>query len=264
MLKKLAKIAIITCLTASMSITAFAATGGEATSPAGSGETGASTGAGTISKASGAADFTTDDGFDGEAADNTDINVWAKVTDKGTIVYKVDLAWGAMKFEYTSGNGVWNPDTHTYNGGAGQAEWTETGYLDGTNNKLDITNHSNGGIDAGLAFSLAGTPFNASSTSDNAVVGNFFATNANAVTASQKLTGTYSAGAVSAVTNSIDKVQLPTADNSGSSAAGTETKAEAYFAFSGTPDEGKGAELDNFKKVGVITVTIAPTPAQVP
>ena len=264
MLKKLAKIAIITCLTASMSITAFAATGAEATSPAGSGEVGASTGAGTISKDSGVADFTTDEGFDGEAADNTDINVWAKVTDKGTIVYKVDLAWGAMKFEYTSGSGVWDPDTHTYNGGAGRAEWIETGYLDGINNKLDITNHSNGGIDAGLAFSFAGTSFNANTTSDNAVVGNFFATKSNAVTASQKLTDTYSAGTVSAVTNSIDKVQLLTADNSGSAEAGTETKAEAFFAFSGTPDEGKGAELDNFKKVGVITVTIAPTPALVP
>lgn len=259
MLKKLAKLATITCLSASMSITAFAATGGEATSPAGSGLAGASTGAGTISKDSGAADFTTDDGFDGTATDNTDINVWAKVTDKGTIVYKVDLAWGAMKFEYTSGSGVWDPGTHTYNGGAGQAEWIETGYLDGTNNKLDITNHSNGGIDAGLAFSFAGTSFNATTTSDNAVVGNFFATNANAVTASKTLTGTHNAGAPSPVTNSINKVQLLTADNSGSAAAGTETKAQAYFAFSGTPDEGKGAELDNFKKVGVITVTIAPT-----
>lgn len=260
MFKKLAAVAITACLAASMAVPAFAATGAEATSPKDSGVAGASTGSGSISKAAGANDFVTNDGFDGSTADNTDINVWAKVTDKGTIVYKVDLGWGPMKFEYTSGSGVWNPATHTYDGGAGQAQWTETGYLDGVNNKLDITNHSNGGIDAGLAFAFGGTAFNTAADSDDAVVGNFFATNANAVTASKKLTDTYAAGAATAITNSIDKVSLLTADNGGAG-AGTQTEGEAYFAFSGTPDEGRGAALDNFKKVGVITVTITPTVA---
>ena len=31
---------------------------------------------------------------------------------------------------------------------------------------------------------------------------------------------------------------------------------EVFFAFSGTPDPGKGASLDTFKTVGTITVTV--------
>ncbi|MEG2138762.1 MAG: hypothetical protein RRY64_08895, partial [Oscillospiraceae bacterium] len=80
-----------------------------------------------------------DDKLAGAAdANGADINVWAKVTDSGSKVYKVDLAWGAMKFEYNGGGGQWNTTSHTYDAATGgTAAWTAT-YLDGINNKVAV------------------------------------------------------------------------------------------------------------------------------
>ncbi|MEG0091333.1 MAG: hypothetical protein RSA20_05900, partial [Oscillospiraceae bacterium] len=116
-----------------------------------------------------------DDKLAGAADTNgADINVWAKVIDSGSKIYKVDLAWGAMKFEYNSGGGQWDTATHQYNSTGGTAAWTPT-YLDGTNNKVAVTNHSNNGINAGFAYAMSGTPFNDKNGVNN-VIGNFFDT----------------------------------------------------------------------------------------
>ncbi|MEG2765816.1 MAG: hypothetical protein RR910_08725 [Acidaminococcaceae bacterium] len=205
-----------------------------------------------------------------------DINVWAKVTDNGTKIYKVDLAWGAMKFEYDSGSGKWDTTTHTYQTtGGGTAAWTVTNYLNGTNNKVAVTNHSNNAINAAFAYAMSGTKFNDANGVNN-VIGNFFDTNDKSVAAALVLTNTYSDinGNVNdaAVAGKLaGAVALPTADAYNSTtgseptapnatldqAAGARSK-DVFFAFSGTPDKGKGATLDAFKKVGVITVTVAP------
>ena len=55
-------------------------------------------------------DDTTDDGTDTE----TDISIWAKVVEHGDIVYKVDIEWGAMKFEFKNQTGKWDTESHTY------------------------------------------------------------------------------------------------------------------------------------------------------
>lgn len=246
-----------------------AADGTGATSPKDSTEAGASTGAATVDKTTGDWTVTNDDDDVAAATDKaTDINVWAKVIDGSTKVYKVDVAWGAMKFEYTNG-GLWNTTTHTYAGGQAAA-WTES-YVDGANNKLTITNHSNDAIDAGLAFAFDNNQkFNADENGDDAVRGNFFATNDNAIAAAKFLNKAAMAGLPTITLkdnkNVVNNLRIHTADTYGkiagaavadNQAAGAR-EAEAYFAFSGTPDAGKGAELNNFKKVGVITVTIAP------
>lgn len=221
-------------------------------------------------------DFTTvndDDTLAGDADTNgADINVWAKVVDSGSKIYKVDLAWGAMKFEFNSGAGLWNTATHTYDGGDGTKAWT-VDYIDGDNNKVAVTNHSNNAIDAGFSYVMEGTPFNDAETGDNAVVGHFFKDNDKALAGALILEGTYTGGAESTVVAdqlTDNKISLATADKYNSTpgddpatdaanneAAGARTD-NVYFAFSGTPDEGRGATLDTFRKVGVITVTVTP------
>jgi hypothetical protein len=49
-------------------------------------------------------------------------------------------------------------------------------------------------------------------------------------------------------------ISLPTAE--GRSLDSPEITGSVYFAFSGTPDAGRGEVLPNFKKVGAIKVTI--------
>ncbi|MEG1108779.1 MAG: hypothetical protein RSE97_07935 [Oscillospiraceae bacterium] len=218
-----------------------------------------------------------DDKLAGAADTNgADINVWAKVTDSGSKIYKVDLTWGAMKFEYDSGSGKWNPTTHKYDS-SGTSAWTAT-YLDGANNKVTVTNHSNNGIDATFAYAMNGTKFNEANGADN-VIGNFFDTNDKSKTAAAVLTGTYTgtSGTVNdaAVTGKLtgSKIALATAaaynstpgdaaatDGANNQIAGARTD-DVFFAFSGTPDAGKGAALDTFKKVGVITITVTPNDA---
>lgn len=219
-------------------------------------------------------DFYTENDDDAVAKDadtnGADINVWAKVTDSSSKIYKVDLAWGAMKFEFDSGSGQWDTTTHTYTGGSGAAKWTES-YLDGTNNKVEVTNHSNSGINAAFAYAMTGTPFNDVDTSDNAVTGNFFKEINDAAVAATVLQNTFAGDTETAnVLNKLtdSKISLATADKYNSSTvtatdaannheAGARTDS-VYFAFSGTPDSGRGATLDTFRKVGVITVTVTP------
>lgn len=280
MKKKLLSMLLAAVMVTALSVPAFAVDGDEATAP--KGETGtnvnASTGAATVSGDGTTWNIANDDDSLAAADDHNgaDINVWAKVVDSSTPTYKIDIAWGAMKFEYTSGEGTWDTTTHTYTGGTGAGAWTEASYLDGTNNKVTVTNHSNHAVDAGFAFAFSTNFFNDTQTSDNAVVGNFFADNTKAVAASKVLTGTHTGGAVAdaAVSDKLtgSKVTLDTADkyNSKKDATTTDTAtnveagarpADVFFAFSGTPDQGKGATLDTFKKVGVITVTVAPNTA---
>lgn len=280
MKRKLIAVGLVLCMTGAMTGTALADTytdGSTVTHPNGTAvEAGeiASNGEAVMTSEDGK-DFYTENDDDTDAKDvdtnGADINVWAKVTDSGSKIYKVDLAWGAMKFEFNSGAGQWNTETHTYEGGGGTASWTE-GYIDGTNNKIQVTNHSNNGIDAAFAYAMGEKAFNDTDTSDNAVLGNFFAENTNAQTAAKVLTGTYTDGTVNAgaVADTLadKKIALATADKYNSSVteatdaadnheAGARSE-DVFFAFSGTPDEGRGAILDTFKKVGVITVTVTP------
>lgn len=65
----------------------------------------------------------------------------------GTIVYSVNIEWGAMEFTYTAAStGKWNPDTHQYD--TNDASWSS-----GNTNTVTITNHSNAAVTATLSYS---------------------------------------------------------------------------------------------------------------
>lgn len=71
------------------------------------------------------------------------------------IVYNIDVKWGSMKFTYTvnttADGSKWDPDTHTYIGGAkksstDQGTWAVKEGEDADSNKITVTNHSNAGV----------------------------------------------------------------------------------------------------------------------
>ena len=65
-------------------------------------------------------------------------------------VVSVDVAWGAMEFEYVGATeGTWNPATHDYDGA------TEAYWKDPVSNDITVTNHSNVGIKATLTYTEA-------------------------------------------------------------------------------------------------------------
>lgn len=66
-------------------------------------------------------------------------------------VYKVDITWGSMVFNYTAASeGVWNPDNHSFEDIV-PAAWT---HEEGAN-KINITNHSNAQVTVGFGAALA-------------------------------------------------------------------------------------------------------------
>ena len=246
-MKKFISAAVALIMVLAMAIPALAEDGVEPAAPAG--------GTATVNSSDGTTWTVADDDDEIVSTSDTEtnINVWAEVKDNGTKVYKVDLTWGEMKFEYNSGT-KWDVSSHTYASVAGvTAGWQTESYVDGTNNRIAVTNHSNEAIDATFSYAMTATNlFNADATTNNLtrVVGNFFADNAAAVTAA-------GVSNVADVTNTLtdSKINVASADD------GTETGSakigNVYFAFSGIPDAGTGASLANFTKVGVITVTIA-------
>ncbi|MBQ5884560.1 MAG: hypothetical protein IIW72_08525, partial [Clostridia bacterium] len=123
--------------------------------------------------------------IEGTEDDNVaNIEVQAKVTEYNAAVYKIDIAWGEMKFEFKNDANNWNPDTHRYETYDGtNKEWIIKDYVDGENNKITLTNHSNARVNAAFAYAHEANAFNADSESTNAVRGHFFLTNVDAVTA---------------------------------------------------------------------------------
>lgn len=102
---------------------------------------------------------------------------------------------------------------------------------------------------------------NEAEANTSAVRGHFFASTTDAVTAAGVTTNS------ATVTSPLTSIDLHTADKYGTVeapvSADTDVAANArtdsvYFAFSGQPDAGKGTDLNTFKKVGTITVSITP------
>lgn len=97
---------------------------------------------------------------DGTKTDTQDVkgNYVAGTT---STVYSVDISWGAMEFTYTDANkGVWDPAEHKYKNQTAAA-WTGD---DGSNNKIEVTNHSNNGITAALAYAAEASYADATGT----------------------------------------------------------------------------------------------------
>lgn len=196
-----------------------------------------------------------------KAVDNVaDINVQAKVTEYNAAVYKIDIAWGAMQFEFKNDANNWDPDTHQYVTDEGtNKEWIIDGYVNGENNKITLTNHSNARVNATFAYAHVTDAFNTNPESADAVRGHFFLDNENAKTAAGLLKN--SATVQNAMTQPLVLHHL---DNKGLVDPGyyathEENIGSVYFTLNGTPDTAKVEGYTNFTKVGTITVTITPT-----
>ncbi|MEG1578238.1 MAG: InlB B-repeat-containing protein, partial [Oscillospiraceae bacterium] len=143
-----------------------------------------------------------------------------------TLVYKVDIAWGAMAFEYSL-NKEWDPITHMYTEGALNA-WRPASF-DGINNRIRSINHSNGAVKLNLAVTqnnLKGVAMDLHAFNEvtSALAPSFILP--------------------PAPVNSLDKDLEP---------------AVAYMFLSGPPEKAWiDANKAKFAKVGVITVTVEP------
>lgn len=89
-----------------------------------------------------AAPITTIGGSEGKEVTGT------YVPTSSSMVYSVDISWGAMTFTYTAAStGTWNPATHSYTGASAAAwDWTAE------SNIITVTNHSNAAVTANLSF----------------------------------------------------------------------------------------------------------------
>ncbi len=119
-MKKLFAIIISVAMLATMSVTAFAADGN-----------------GSVNTAGG--------------SQNIDITANFNQGVEQAAVYKVDVEWGSMEFTYTEPSaGVWNPETHQYEGKVYQGFWSH----EADSNKITVTNHSNAEVTVNFAVEL--------------------------------------------------------------------------------------------------------------
>lgn len=186
------------------------------------------------------------------------IDVTSKeVGNEHKIIYSVEISWGAMNFEYNYGS-AWDPATHKYTSTKTEGEWKVTGCLDGTNNRIDVTNNSNYPVTVDMSFKKEEGRFN-TVTTDTSVRGVFnsdkdvLATNINGSSAS-------ACGIVG--TPSIDLASADTEDKyTGRGTGHTDinsgkTSVTMYFGLWGIPDKDK-AQKDG-AKAGTITVSVKP------
>lgn len=188
-------------------------------------------------------------------ANKTDIDVQARVTGGGDIVYNVEITWGDMQFEYDYGS-AWNPATHSYQPVGATTGWNTNDYVDGTNNKINIVNHSNFPVLA--TFEYAGVPDIFGTPLSGYPVGGIFHTNnatlATLVTANNTDPASYSAPTLTLNTNKTglvtgDRYYYKTSDDGNYSGS-------VYFSLLGTP--GRNLNMSQFTSVGTVTVRIAP------
>ncbi|WP_081820215.1 InlB B-repeat-containing protein [Robinsoniella sp. KNHs210] len=72
-----------------------------------------------------------------------ELDVQTRVLEGGDgAVYKVDITWGGMEFEYSIGK-MWDPDEHRYSSIV--YDWLPHGF-DGSNNRVTVYNHSNADV----------------------------------------------------------------------------------------------------------------------
>lgn len=124
----------------------------------------------------------------------------------GTVVYSVNIEWGAMKFTYTAASaGKWDPDTHTY------GEDTKASWSSNNTNTVKITNHSNAAVTATLSYSPAAGFESINGTFDKATINLATAENttlANAPTETARLTLTGELASTTADNTTIGTVTV--------------------------------------------------------
>ena len=114
---------------------------------------------------------------DGEPLKPASIDVFVSTEGGSDIIYNVKITYGAMKFIYDYGS-VWDPKTHSYTAGSSGKQsggWVTSG-VNGTNNKITLTNNSNFPIQADFKYT-ADSVLNTNPTDEGSVIGIFTKTN---------------------------------------------------------------------------------------
>ena len=170
-----------------------------------------------------------------EAYADVEIPVWGFTED--ATVYSVDVEWGAMTFQYE--NTTWDATEHKTVAGAGwkvydsekdEALETRTDAI----NRIQVTNHSNAGVWAALAYAGA---------DDYADTSGGFEKETDDTVTDYDETGEY--------------LFLDTADNAmADGEAGTPTTGTVYFMPSGIKEDYKTDGITKWSQLGTITVGI--------
>ncbi|SER33111.1 hypothetical protein SAMN04487884_104119 [Butyrivibrio fibrisolvens] len=213
-------------------------------------------GTGSVVSSSGKLNGSTD-----EQWDPASIDVFVTTEGGSDIIYDVDITYGSMKFVYDYGS-VWDPDTHRYTAGSSGKQsggWVTSG-VNGTNNKITITNNSNFPMQADFAYTAVdeGDGKLNSSTTTGSVIGIFTDDNSKLTEAvlAEGLNGsTVSTMQTRSLVLEMDISNLAVGDSYYKYSDGGLTEDDVYFALSGKPD--KGLSL-NSKIVGTIGITITP------
>jgi hypothetical protein len=190
---------------------------------------------------------------DGEPLKPANIDVYVTTEGGSDIIYNVKITYGAMKFIYDYGS-VWDPKTHTYTAGPSGKQsggWVTSG-VNGTNNKITLTNNSNFPVQADFAYTAD------SKKLPGSVTGIFTDDNSKlteAVLAEGSSGNTVSGMQTLRLVLEMDTRKLSTTDSYYYIVSGGPFEDDVYFALSGKPD--KGLTL-NSEKVGTIGITITP------
>ena len=80
------------------------------------------------------------------------IEVSGQLSESIGTVYSVDISWQSMNFKYITTGARWNPDTHSF--GSAEGQWSIFDNEENRNNinTITVTNHSNGHVEATLAY----------------------------------------------------------------------------------------------------------------
>ena len=192
-----------------------------------------------------------------KALDPASIDVLVTTSGGSDIIYNVRIDYGSMTFVYDYGS-VWNPNSHSYKAGPSGNQsggWAKSG-VDGTNNKITLTNNSNFPIQADFKYT-ADSVLNSNPTDEGSVIGIFTETNS---VLEDVLAEGYGGSTVSGMQThqlflEMDITNVKPGDSYYKYSDGGLIEGNVYFALSGKPD--KGLSL-NSTKVGTIGITITP------
>ena len=206
---------------------------------------------------------------DSSSTATTSIDVSAHVEGGPAIIYSVQIEWGAMQFEYDYGS-KWNPATHTYvagNSGSRNGGWVAS-HLDGSNDKITVTNDSNYPISATFTYSDSSHALNPNGTSTNTVTGIFDSSetrlkgyvSANSNTSSLTTDQTNPTRYIDMCTSGLDAGDTYYKYNGTVGNAGGYVD-NLYFSLIGEPDPGLSMSTGVYTASGTVKVDIAPVPA---
>jgi uncharacterized repeat protein (TIGR02543 family) len=173
-----------------------------------------------------------------------------------SLAYDIVIEWGNMQFAFIHEKRLWDPNTLSFTGSLiNESEWlinnalmnngiaTEH-YLENGNNMITITNTSN--IDVTVTFTYVP---NSTFNGGNNVVGGFYASQLDAITASRILYDPLSHPVYQAFQKNT--ILIPSANG------GLNHTEHVFFAFSGTSDISKYID-GKISKTGIIIVSVVP------